>query len=174
MTSPLGETPVWALSAAYGLHMLATVIWIGGLAALVLFVLPVARHSLDSEAYANLLEKAQRRLDPLAWLSLVVLIGTGLFQMSASPNYQGFLTIDNRWSLAILLKHIVIFGMVGVSAYLTWGIMPNMRRLAFRRAKGQETPEAERLQRREIRLLRLNLVLGVIVLGLTAVARASA
>lgn len=173
MTNPLGEIPVWALSVAYGLHMLATVIWIGGLAALVLFVLPVARHSLDAEAYAKLVDKAQRRLDPLGWLSLVVLVGTGLFQMSASPNYQGFVAVNNRWSAAILLKHIVFLGMVGVSAYQTWGIMPTMRRLAFLRAKGQETPQAEQLQRREERLLRLNFALGVIVLGLTAVARAS-
>lgn len=173
MTNPLGEIPVWALSVAYGLHMLATVIWIGGLAALVLFVLPVARHSLDAEAYAKLVDKAQGRLDPLGWLSLVVLVATGLFQMSASPNYQGLLAVNNRWSIAILLKHIVFIGMVGVSAYLTWGLMPALRRLAFLKAKGHETPEEERLQRQEIRLLRLNLVLGVIVLGLTAVARAS-
>jgi uncharacterized membrane protein len=173
MTNALGETPVWALSAAYGLHMLATVIWIGGLAALILFVLPTAHGNLDAQAYANLVEKAQRRLDPLAWLSLAVLVGTGLFQMSASPNYQGFLTINNRWSAAILLKHVVFLGMVGVSAYLTWGIMPAMKRLAFLKAKGQETPEAERLQRQQIYLLRINLVLGMIVLGLTAVARAS-
>lgn len=173
MTNASVETPVWILSAAYWLHMLATVVWIGGLATLILFVLPVARHNLDAQSYANLLDKAQRRLDPLSWLSLVVLVGTGLLQMSASPNYQGFITINNRWSAAILLKHIVFLGMVGVSAYLTWGIMPTMRRLAFLKAKGQAIPQAERLQRKEVRLLKLNLVLGVIVLGLTAVARAS-
>lgn len=173
MNNALGETPVWALSVAYWLHMLATVTWIGGLATLVLFVLPAARQNLDAQGYANLLDRAQRRLDPLAWLSLVVLVGTGLFQMSASPNYQGFLAISNRWSAAILLKHVVFLGMVAVSAYLTWGIMPTMRRLAFLKAKGQETPQAELLQRKEVRLLKLNLVLGVIVLGLTAVARAS-
>ncbi len=173
MTGPAGETPLWALSAAYWLHMAATVVWIGGLATLILLVLPTARRSLDPQAYANLMENAQRRLDPLGWLSVVVLTGTGLFQMSASPNYEGFLTITNRWATAILIKHIVFLGMVGVSAYLTWGVMPDLQRLAFLRAKGQATPEAEWLRRREIWLLGLNLVLGVIVLGLTAVARAS-
>jgi uncharacterized membrane protein len=173
MTTPVGEIPTWALSLTYWLHMLATVVWIGGLAALVLFVLPTARGNLDVNAYASLLEKVQRRLDPLGWLSLIVLAGTGLFQMSANPNYQGFLSITNRWSTAILAKHLVFISMTGISAYLTWGVMPAMQRMAFLRAKGKETPNAEGLQRREVRLLRLNLILGIIVLGLTAVARAS-
>lgn len=173
MTTPIGETPAWALSLAFWLHMLATVVWIGGLAALVLFVLPTARGNLDANTYATLLEKVQRRLDPLGWLSLIVLTGTGLFQMSANPNYQGFLSITNRWATAILAKHLLFISMIGISGYLTWGVMPVMQRMAFLRAKGQETPNAERLQRREVRLLRLNLILGIIVLGLTAVARAS-
>src|SRR3990172_11222963 len=118
MTGPSGETPTWALSMAYWLHMLATVVWLGGLAALILFVLPTARRNLEAQAYSRLVEKAQRRLDPLAWLSVVVLVGTGLFQMSASPNYEGYLAIRNRWAAAILIKHLVFFGMVAVSAYL--------------------------------------------------------
>jgi uncharacterized membrane protein len=172
MTSPAGEIPFWALSLAYWLHMLATILWIGGLAAVVL-LLPAAQRSLDAGAFAGLLERIQRRLDPVAWLSLSVLTVTGLFQMSASPNYEGFLNIGNRWAAAILVKHLVFLGMVGVSAYMTWGLLPGIRRNALLRARGQPGPEGERLQRREITLLRLNLILGVIVLGLTALARAS-
>jgi uncharacterized membrane protein len=172
MTSPAGETPYWALSLVYWLHMLATILWVGGLAAVVL-LLPAARRSLEVDAFAGLLEKIQRRLDPVGWLSLAVLVVTGLFQMSASPNYEGFLTIGNRWAAAILAKHLVILGMIGVSAYLTWGLLPAIRRNALLQARGQPGPDRERLQQREIALLRLNLVLGVIVLGLTALARAS-
>jgi uncharacterized membrane protein len=173
MNTALGETPVWALSAAYWLHMLATVVWIGGLAALVLFVFPTAQRNLSKEAYTTLLENAQRRLDPLGWLSLVVLVGTGLFQMSGNPNYVGFLAINNRWAIAILIKHLVFLAMVGVSGYQTWGLMPAVIRMALLRAKGKETPGAERLRRREVWLMRVNLILGMIVLGLTAVARSS-
>jgi uncharacterized membrane protein len=173
MITPVGETPAWALSLAFWLHMLATVVWIGGLASLVLFVLPTAKGNLDANAYAILLEKVQRRLDPLGWLSLIVLSGTGLFQMSANPNYRGFLSITNRWATAILAKHLLFISMIGISAYLTWGVMPAAQRMAFLRARGQETPSAERLLAREVQLLRLNLILGIIVLGLTAVARSS-
>lgn len=166
-------TPAWALSITYWLHMLATVVWIGSLAALVLLVLPAAQHTLDHKSFAGLLEAMQRRLEPIGWFCLIILTGTGLFQMSASHNYQGFLAIDNRWAVAILLKHIVFLLMVAASAYLTWGLMPSLRRNAFMLAQGKDIPEADRLQRQNIFLLRLNLILSVIVLALTALARVS-
>jgi uncharacterized membrane protein len=171
------NVPVWALALVYWLHMLATVVWIGGLTAVVLLVIPAGRRSLNAEAYASLLGDLQRRLDPLAWFSLVLLAGTGLIQMSANPNYEGFLTFGNRWAVAILLKHLVFLAMTGLSAYLTWGVLPGLRRLALRQARyasaGENDPAAARLQEREVLLLRVNLALGIVVLALTALARAS-
>jgi uncharacterized membrane protein len=173
MLPNVGDTPLWALSLAYWLHMLATIVWIGGLAALSLLVLPAARQRMPAGDLATFLHQLQIRLDPLAWLSLAVLTATGLFQMSANPNYQGFLAFSNLWARAILLKHIAFFLMVVLSAYLTWGLLPALRRAALLRAKGRSMPGVEQMQRRELWLVRLNLLLGVIILGLTALARAS-
>jgi uncharacterized membrane protein len=167
------STPGWALSLAYWAHMLATVIWIGGLTALVLFVLPVGQRRLDAQAYADLLDGIQHRLDSLGWFSVVVLLGSGMLQMSANPNYSGVLAISNPWSTVILIKHLLFIVMLGVSAYLTWGITPELRRAAIRRARGISSAELDKLQHRETILLRLNLGLGILVLALTAIARAS-
>ncbi len=167
MTTP----PSWALSLIYWFHMLATVIWIGGLATLSIIFLPVARQALEPEAYTRLLAGVQKRLDPLGWMSLLVLIGTGMFQMSANPNYEGFLAVGNRWSLAILIKHILFLVMTGVSAYLTWGLIPKLQRIALRQVHGQATRESQNLQKQEDFLLRLNFLLGVAILALTALAR---
>ncbi len=164
---------IWALSLAYWLHMLATVAWIGGLVSLSLLVLPAARQSLDDQAYAGLIGKLRRRLDLLGWACLIALVATGMFQMSANPNYQGFLAFDNRWAVAILIKHLVFLVMIGVSAFMTWGVMPRLQRAALLASRGQEAPEARRWQQQEKLLLWLNLILGVLVLGLTALARAS-
>ena len=165
--------PYWALSIVYWLHMLATVVWIGSLAALSLLFIPAAKKSLDPNAYANILQAVQRRLDPLGWLSLIVLVGTGMFQMSANPNYEGFLSITNRWAIVILLKHLVFLVMVVISAYMTWGIMPRLQRAALAQARGVDANDTNQLQRQEIIVLRLNLILGAIVLALTALARAA-
>lgn len=179
----MSPPPLLALSLTYWLHMLATVVWLGGLAALSILVLPSARGTLETGAYSRLLEGIQRRLDPLGWLCLAVLVGTGLFQMSANPNYQGLLAINNRWAVAILTKHVLFFAMTASSAYLTWGILPALRRAALRQARHQTEgiqpsasaagAELQRLQRREALLLRLNLLLGVVILALTALARAA-
>jgi uncharacterized membrane protein len=170
----LGETtPFWALSIAFWLHMLATVAWIGGLVALVVLILPVARRVLDANNYSHFLENLQRRLDPLSWFSLAILLATGLFQLISNPNYEGFLSISNRWAISILVKHILFFGMIGVSAYMTWGLLPALRRAALIRSKGIEPEETEKLEKREVILIRINLILGILILGLTALARAS-
>ncbi len=169
----LPQTPAWALAVIYALHMLATVVWIGGLAALIILVLPAAQRALDMKAYAALLDNIQRRLDPLGWFCLIVLAATGLFQMSANPNYHGFLAITNRWAVAIFLKHGVYLLMVGVNAYITGWLLPGLRRAALRLSQGKDAPAADSLRRQNILLLRLNLVLAVLILALTALARAS-
>ena len=47
------DTPEWALTLSFWLHMLATVSWVGGLAVLSLFVFPIARRSLEAEAFSK-------------------------------------------------------------------------------------------------------------------------
>ena len=167
--------PDFALALAYWLHILATVTWIGGLMALAVLVIPAARRTLQPIDYAALLGRVQSNLQRVGWLSLAVLVGTGLFQMSAHPAYEGFLAISNSWAVAILIKHLVIGLMVLAGGYLTWGVMPALQRIALQRAVG-ETVDAARdakLRKRESLVLTVNLVLSIVVLLLTAIARAA-
>jgi uncharacterized membrane protein len=165
------NTPVWALTLAFWVHMLATVIWIGGLVLLALVIIPVGRRTLSPDDYLNFISQIQRILDPVAWFALVVLVATGLIQMSANPNYEGFLAIDNRWSLAILIKHLIFVATIVVSAIMTWKVLPSLRRAAMRQAKGLPEDKNESYQRQELVLLWINLGLSVVILALTAIAR---
>ncbi len=167
--------PPLVLTIVYWLHMLATVVWIGGLAAITLMVLPAAQRSLDAKGYSALLSNLVDRVQQLGWFCLAVLIVTGMFQMSSNPNYTGFLAITNNWAVAILTKHLVIGLMIVVSGYITWGLLPQMKRAALMRAAGRSVDEAKTsaMERREVWMLRLNLVLSVIVLLLTAWARSA-
>jgi uncharacterized membrane protein len=166
------KVPTDWLTILYWLHLLATVAWVGGLVAMALFVLPAARRTLSGESLAAFLGQVSMRLQRIGWLSLIILVGTGMFQMSASPKYQGFLAITNSWAVAILIKHVVIGVMVLASAYLTWGLMPSIQRLALLQAHGKgDAAEMERLRRREDQLVRFNLYAAIAVLLLTALAR---
>jgi uncharacterized membrane protein len=171
----MSDTPAWVLSIAYWLHMLATVTWLGGLSAMAFLMLPALRRSLNADNTSVFPNQLQNRLNRLGWISLVVLSATGMFQMSSHPQYQGFLAIENNWATAIFIKHVVISLMVVVSAYLTWGVMPALNRLVLKRAAGKpvDAELAARLERQEQRLMWISLGFAVIVLALTAWARAA-
>ncbi len=163
------------LTITYWLHILATVIWIGGLASLSIFVLPAAKSSLPPQEYSKFLTALQKKLQPISWLCLVTLIFTGLFQMVTSPNYVGFLVIANTWDQAILIKHLVVGVMLVLSCYVTWGLIPSLNRMAFMQAVGKTVDEGEKqkLEERQLSIMQLNLFLAVIILLLTAWARTS-
>jgi len=164
--------PFWALGLIFWLHMLATVSWIGSLVAISLLVLPAAKKTLRPAEQLAFLEAMQKRLEPVAWFSMGILVVTGLFQLSANPHYNGFLSTSGQWSIAILVKHSLAVIMAVTSAIQTWEVLPGIRRALMRMDKvGPE--ELARLQRRETHLLRMNLVLAVLILAATATARAS-
>lgn len=169
----MDSPPVWALTLVYWLHMLATVTWIGGIVSISILVLPAARKSLSPAEQLAFIESMQKRLEPLAWFSLGLLIVTGLFQLSANPHYNGFFDVSTQWSLAILVKHGLVAVMVVVSAVQTWETLPAIRRTMMRRGKGASEEEIVQLQKREERLLRMNFVLSILILGATAVARSA-
>jgi len=160
--------PIWALTLAYWLHMAATVVWIGGLFFQSAIVAPALTATLEPQAALKLLRSLRQRFTPLAWFSLALLTATGLTQMSGSPHYDGLLQIDNRWSAAILAKHAVIGLMVIAAAIQTWLLQPQLER-ALLRPETAEAPgdSATRYQQ----LTSVNLVLGLVVLALTAIAR---
>ena len=165
--------PSWALALIYWIHMLATVTWIGGIVAISILVLPAAKRVLKPVDQRALLDAMQKRLEPLAWFSITALIATGLFQLSANEHYNGFLDVSTQWSLSILIKHSLGLVMGAVTAVQTWEVLPAIRRTSMRKEKGASEEEIIRLQKREERLLKANLILSVLILGATALARAA-
>ena len=168
MTPP----PSWALAITYWLHLLATVAWIGSIAATSILFLPAASKALKPIDHLALIEAMQKRLEPIAWFCMSLLLLTGLFQMSVNPHYDGFVSISTQWSLAILIKHILGIFMVVASAIQTWEIIPAIRRTLMNKKKADEE-HVIRLQKREALLLRINFGLSILILLATAFARAS-
>ena len=168
MTTP----PSWVMALIYWLHMLATVTWIGSLAAINLLVLPAAQRTLKLVDQLSFIAAVQKKLEPVAWFCIGLLLVTGLFQMSANTHYNGFLNTSTQWSLAILIKHSLGVIMVLVSAIQTWEVIPSIHRILLKKDSA-DSNELAKLQRREIILLRTNLILSVLILGATAFARAS-
>lgn len=163
--------PFWVLTLSYWVHLLSTVVWLGGLALMAIVGWPaVRRHLLESDQWALLL----RRFTPWANASMILLWVTGFLQMTNNPNYEGFLAVNSLWAQALLVKHIAVIGMMVFGFYVQMRIHPALARLALLEQQRPSMAKAEReqLTRRENRLLRLNLVCAAIVLFFTAVATA--
>lgn len=169
MTPP----PVWAIAVTYWLHFLATVAWVGSLTAISFLILPAMKRTLDINTQLALIEAIQKRFEPVTWFSLSLLVLTGLFQMSVNPHYDGFLATSTQWSLAILAKHILGMIVIAVSAVQTWDVIPAIRRAILVSKKTNNIEQLDALRRREIMLLQINLAVAILILGATAVARAS-
>lgn len=168
----MSTPPSWVLAIIYWLHMLATVTWIGSLAAINLLVLPASQRTLKLVDQLSFISALQKKLEPLAWFCMGLLVVTGLFQLSTSPHYDGLLSVSTQWSLSILIKHGLAVVMAVVSAIQTWEVLPAIHRTLLRK----ETADPDllaKLQRRETNLLRINLILSALILGATAFARAS-
>lgn len=165
--------PTWAIALTYWLHMLATVTWAGSLAAMAFLILPAMKRALDAETQLIFIEAVQKRLEPLAWFSISLLVLTGLFQMSVNPHYDGFLSTSTQWSLAILAKHVLGVIMVVVTAIQTWEVTPAIHRAILVLKKNKDTAKLDSLRKREITLLRINFGLSILILLATAIARAS-
>jgi uncharacterized membrane protein len=165
--------PTWAIALTFWLHMLATVARVGSLSAISLLILPAMNRALDPETQLIFLEAMQKRLEPIAWFSISLLILTGLFQMSVNPHYDGFVSTSTQWSLAILTKHVLVMILVVASAIQTWEVIPAIRRAILLSKKNKDIARLDKLRRREVSLLRLNFGLSILILLATAFARAA-
>ncbi|MCB9454084.1 MAG: CopD family protein [Anaerolineaceae bacterium] len=162
------------LAISYFFHLIATIVWIGGLVVMTVLVWPEATRTLaESPALLTFLTRLRKRFTPLTNFSLVLLVVTGLIQMTGDPNYDGVLQFNNDWSRVILLKHIAIAGMLICGAALQFGVNPALERATLLAERGKGDPaEWARLRVREVRLTWANVILGIAVLAFTAWATA--
>jgi len=157
---------VLQLAIFYTLHLIATLVWLGGLITLVLISWPGAIGTTpEGKAFVEAMEK---RLRPFAGGSMFVLLVSGFVQMGSDPNYLGLFQFGNLWSAAMLMKHVVFTGMLLVSGVSQYRIIPDLERAHI----ASNTADITNLRGRLQLMTRLNLGLGIVVLILTAIMTA--
>lgn len=160
--------PILAISLFF--HILATVIWIGGILIITLLVIPeVNRILVDQPALYQVLLRLRKRFAPISNLALVALITTGLFQMTADPNYDGLMQFNNTWSQIMLIKHILIVVMALVGLFLQFSIAPALERttLLLEHGKG-DISDWQKLRQHEQRLTWVIVLLAILILAMSA------
>lgn len=167
------------LAISYFFHLIATIVWVGGLVTLAILVIPAAQRVMGTNPpMETFLAEIRRRFFPLTNFALVVLVATGLIQMAGDEQYDGMLQFTNEWSRAILLKHVAVGGMFICGLALQYTVIPALDRARLLLERGNPNAQTlamadiERLRKRESRLTWLNVILGVLTLAFTAWATA--
>jgi uncharacterized membrane protein len=91
------------------LHALATIVLIGHYLLLSVMYIPVLEKNNGTA-----LSEISKRSRSWMYLSLVTFMLTGVYLMFVDPNYLGVGNFGNLWSVMMLVKHLLIFGMIGL------------------------------------------------------------
>lgn len=96
------------ISASTWLHAIATVIFIGHFVLLAGIYIP----ALSKNGHA--LSEMSKRSRSWMYASLIVFAVTGTHLMLIDSGYLGFMDFGNFWGIVMLLKHILVFAMIGM------------------------------------------------------------
>ncbi len=137
------------------LHYLATVMWIGGMA-FNLLVLRPSMTVIDQNQRPILGTMVLKRFIIFAWLSIIVLILTGISIASSRIAFEDI--FSTTYGIVLLGKHFVTLIMVLIVAWISFVLSAKLSSFA---------PKPETI----LLLVKTNLSLGILVLLLTSVLR---
>lgn len=142
-------------------HLLSTVVWIGGIFFILHVALPVAGKTLEPGKITGPLSK---RFVPLANVSIFLIIVTGIIMSIASHEFTAGLSGPKAQSLVI--KILLAGIMTSVHFYRGLFLTPEIARLT---SEGSQPDNIQKLQRLSLNLVKINFLLGITVLFLTGI-----
>ena len=149
------------------LHILAAVVWIGGIVFIILVLIPVLRRREYRGLAAPLIRLTGRRFLWVGWVCLGLLLVSGTFNVG----YRGFGWMDlasgriflGPFGSALGIKLSLVAAMIFISAVHDFVIGP---RASLSVEQDPTSSRARRLRRQASWLGRLNLLIGLIVVAL--------
>lgn len=158
---------IWAVSLSHFLHILGTVVWVGGILMVFLVILPSAKTSLEAAPMVGrLMKEVSQRFTLLANVSIFVLIGTGIILFYHDQNHTLILDPKNIWNILIFLKLLLVATMIIIHFYRSLILNPKIAKASTQVEKTRTT----RLKKFSLDLVKTNLALGIIVLMFAAVS----
>jgi uncharacterized membrane protein len=141
---------------------------------ILLVILPGAKATLESPSMlGRLMKDVAQRFTPLANISILVLILTGVVIIYYEEEFTGFLGFSDPWSTIMFSKHFLVALMVLIHFYRGLMLNPRIEKLSFQVNESQTesslSSKVRGLQKFSLNLVKTNLVLGLIVLLLTGV-----
>lgn len=175
---------MWAVTTILFFHDLFTVIWIGGMVALGLGLVPALRRSVGPGPQTQrIVSVFQNSFRWVAYVCIIGLMATGVLLSRRNPAFEGFFSWADTYGVLLSLKHVLVLIMVlGVIARTTFLAHKTPEGAAApmhpeggptRPQAGPMRPQAGQVRpggraRLSMLLLFANIGLGVVVLFLSA------
>lgn len=154
-------------SVSVWLHILSATVWIGGMAFLVLAVVPVTRQPEFRGLAATLIRLVGQRFRVIGWICLGLLAVTGFANLA----FRGF-TLESLWTgtlfsgdfgRTLAVKLVLVAAILSLSVLHDFVIGPRASALL---QSDPGSPDAARLRRAAAWLGRINLLLAIVVVAL--------
>jgi uncharacterized membrane protein len=143
------------------LHVLATIVMVGYFLFASQVYLPILERLMQANELRDLLEQVSARLRPYFGGSLLIFLVTGTYLMLINKNYLGLgQFFSNPWSTLVVVKHVLVLAFLALAVF---------SERAFLRQINDQKPEALKRFRWA---LNINMVLGALIVLLTAIAQA--
>ncbi|MEX0929566.1 MAG: CopD family protein [Balneolales bacterium] len=149
------------------IHLLAMMVWLGGMAFMAMIVIPVTRKKMFRSMSAGLIRTTGERFRPVAWVCLSLLLVSGIFMLGS----RGFSWAD-LWTgrlfqgtFGLIFAHkLVFFGVIlFISGIHDFYLGPKAARLLSGSA---DQPVTGRFRKLSSWAGRINMLLGLIVVML--------
>lgn len=147
------ESSLFSITMEF-LHLIATVIWIGGMF-FNIFVLRPSLGIIEQEQRVKLGYTVLKRFLPFAWISIIILFITGIFLR----NYE-----------TLIFKHIIVLFMVLIVAIISFILFPKLTPIVLQeRIQDEKRKELIKINGKIVLLVKINLMLGILVMLLTII-----
>ena len=141
----------------FWVHMLAAVVWIGGMV-FNLFVVRPPMGVVDLPQRLKLADGILRRFIPVVWISVGLLVLTGLL-MTLKRVASFEILLKTGYGNILILKLTLVAVMISIVASIRYSLLPRFESLIE-----AQSSDLNKVLRQMVTLVKVNLVLGVLIL----------
>jgi putative copper export protein len=139
-------------------HNIFTSVWVGGMLALVLSVMPSIRKEIkDPGMQGKVIDQVLIRQSRWVYFGIIVLFASGVLMTRLSGQSNGLLNFTNTYTTVLSIKHILVILMAMIAV---------IRSTVFRKAASSMNKGKKKAS---MALLMINTLIGLAVLVLSSV-----
>ncbi len=138
-------------------HILAAVVWVGGMVFNLLVVRP-SMSVVDPPQRLKLADGILRRFIPVVWMSVGLLVFTGLL-MTLKRVASFEILLKTVYGNLLILKLVVVTLMISIVVLIRYSLLPRFESLI-----DSQSRELNKVLGQMVTLVKVNLALGILVL----------